>query len=201
MPGRSIADNARRHVRRRHILNVDLKDFFPSTSFRRVKTVLELEPFALTGPREELAFLIANLCCDAGRLPQGAPTSPTLTNVVCQRLDRRLTRLARQHHAVYSRYADDLTFSSNHAPLAEPFENELRVIIQDEGYRVNEKKLRRRSCYERQEVTGLIVNDKVNVRRRFIKDLRYRLHVWERFGLEKAQADFLNRSPRPLPGA
>ncbi|MCY7358589.1 MAG: reverse transcriptase family protein, partial [Rudanella sp.] len=117
--GKSIADNARPHVGRPYVYNLDLTDFFPSVDFHRVKACLKLPPFNLTGNREPLAFLIANLCCvqhpnDPKRafLPQGAPTSPIFSNVVCQQLDRRLTGLAKRFGATYTRYADDLTFSS-----------------------------------------------------------------------------------------
>ncbi|WP_456426993.1 reverse transcriptase domain-containing protein [Rhodocaloribacter sp.] len=198
VPGRSIVDNARVHAGRRYIYNVDLKDFFPNTSFRRVKTVLELEPFSFTGDREPLAFLIANLCCEnddkgKGALPQGAPTSPTLTNVVCQRLDRKLYRLARQNRAHYSRYADDLTFSSNDDIFTKDLQSQIKAIIREEGYEVNQKKVRLQSRHIRQEVTGLTVNVKPNVRRAYIKDVRYWLRTWRVFGYEKATADFIDR--------
>ena len=200
VPGRSIADNAALHVGRNWVLNLDLEGFFPSTSFRRVKTVLGLDPFAFRGEREELGFLIANLCCDGGALPQGAPTSPTLTNAVCQRLDRRLNRLARENRARYSRYAGDLTFSSNASELGEPFEEQVRSIIVDEGYAVNEAKVRRQSAYVRQEVTGLTVNDRLNVPRAFIDDIRFSLTLWEKHGYDQASAHFLDRNAHRYPG-
>ena len=118
VPGRSVRSNAEPHVGRRFVLNLDLKDFFPSTSEKRIVAVLQLPPFAL---RKPVAALVASLCCDQDSLPQGAPTSPLLTNAVCQRLDRRLRQLARGHYCTYTRYADDLTFSSNRPAFRKRF--------------------------------------------------------------------------------
>src|SRR5262249_40547001 len=91
--GRSIADNADRHLRRRHVLNVDLKDFFPSINFGRVRGLfisLKAAPAAAT--------VLAQICCHRGALPQGAPTSPVVSNMICARMDRQLLSLARKHH-------------------------------------------------------------------------------------------------------
>jgi hypothetical protein len=198
VPGKNIVENARLHTGRRYVYNVDLKDFFPSTSFRRVKTVLALSPFLLTEEREPLAFLIANLCCapnaeGQAALPQGAPTSPTLTNVVCQRLDRKLNRFAREHKTRYTRYADDLTFSSNDAVFDDTVCRQIEAIIEEEGYHINVKKVRIQSLHIRQEVTGLTVNKKPNVRREYVKDIRYWLRTWRVFGYEHAMADLFDR--------
>jgi RNA-directed DNA polymerase len=180
--GRSIVSNAILHVNKQYVFNVDLKDFFPSTPFRRVKTVLQLPPFNLIGNREPLGFLIANLCCNDNGLPQGAPTSPILTNIVCQRLDRKLLRFAWENKASYSRYADDITFSSNRNEFNAEFETGLTEIIINEGFKINPNKTRLQKFNRRQEVTGLIVNRKTNVKSDFIKQVRFWLYVWEKFG-------------------
>ncbi len=181
-----VRDNAARHVRKNYVYNIDLKDFFPSIAFRRVKTVLQLPPFNLS---DEISFLIANLCCEDGSLPQGAPTSPTLSNIVCQRLDRQLNALAKRFGASYSRYADDITFSSNHNVYQAEgdFLRELNRIIAAQRFQINTEKTRLQKQAFRQEVTGLVVNEKVNLQRRYIRQIRAMLSNWEKKGMEEAE--------------
>lgn len=189
--GKNVADNAHLHAARHYVFNTDLKNFFPSVDFRRVKTILQLEPFKLN---DDLAFLIANLCCYEGKLPQGAPTSPTLTNAICQKLDRKLSGLAKRFGAVYTRYADDITFSSMHSIYSKDgeFMQELHRIIENEKFTINEAKTRlQRSAY-RQEVTGIIVNETPNLSRQYIAKIRAMLHNWEKQGIEKASEIFLS---------
>ncbi len=199
LPGKSIVDNARPHVGRHYVYNLDLTDFFPSVDFHRVKACLKLPPFNLVNNREPLAFLIANLCCvkhpdepKRAFLPQGAPTSPILTNVICQQLDRRLTGVAKRFGATYTRYADDLTFSSFtnvYQPDGE-FCRELERIITDQRFVINVGKTRLQRPGYRQAVTGLVVNERVNVPRRFWRDVRALLHNWETLGYDEANNRF-----------
>ncbi|SNC77620.1 Reverse transcriptase (RNA-dependent DNA polymerase) [Hymenobacter gelipurpurascens] len=181
--GRSVLTNAQPHAGHRFVLNLDLRDFFPSTSIGRVVAVLQLPPFSLS---KEGAYLIANLCCDQGCLPQGAPTSPLLTNAVCQRLDRRLQQLATHHRCTYTRYADDLTFSCNRPVFRDRFHQELNTIITAEGYQQNEQKQRLQTPEIRQEVTGIVVNERPNVPREYVRQIRAMLHNWETRGYEAA---------------
>lgn len=185
VPGRSVLTNAQPHAGRRFVLNLDLENFFPSTAVGRVVKVLQLAPFRLSKP---VAHLVASLCCDRGSLPQGAPTSPLLTNVVCQRLDRRLRQLAARHRCTYTRYADDLTFSSNRPAFREDFHRELTAILTLEGYRQNEQKQRLQTPQQRQEVTGIVVNERPNVPREYVRQTRAMLHNWETKGYEAASA-------------
>jgi len=227
VPGRSVVDNASKHIRRNYVYNADLKDFFPSITRKRVKSALMHPPFSFGA---EAAHLLSGICCahaDLARngreihweirryrwegierkaedyptevpatLPQGAPSSPVLSNAVCIRLDRRLAGLARQYEATYSRYADDITFSSNHNVFQEgySFLKEFRRIIVDEGFTLNEAKLRLQEKGQRQEVTGLVVNSKVNVCRKYIRDIENLLYIWERYGVDAAYARFLKHS-------
>lgn len=183
--GRSILTNAQPHAGRRFVLNLDLKDFFTSTHYGRVESVLKLTPFSLS---PIVARLVANLCCDNGYLPQGAPTSPLLTNAVCQRLDRRLRQLAKRYQATYTRYADDLTFSSQRPVFREVFYAELQRILVEEGYRENPKKRRLQFPNDRQEVTGIVVNEFPNVPREYVRQIRAMLHNWETKGYDVATA-------------
>lgn len=192
---RSIVDNATPHVGKQFVFNVDLKDFFPSIQLHRVKAVLKLPPFSLIGERENLAFLIARLCCittaeNIGVLPQGAPTSPILSNIVCQKLDHRLSGLAKRYGVSYTRYADDITFSSDKSIFHKGFRRELRRIIEDQHFTINQAKVRLQGIGYRQEVTGLTVNEKVNVSKRYIREVRAMLHNWQKKGHEQAEQIF-----------
>lgn len=198
--GKSIVDNAKKHVGNNYVMNLDLQDFFHTFDRNRVKMGFMYEPFNLNGDKEPLAFLLSSLCSHPLEidgeiktvLPQGSPTSPTLTNILCKKLDRRLTGLANRFGAKYTRYADDITFSSPHNIYSdETFNQELkRIIEEDQKLIINPKKTRLQKAGYRQETSGLIVNDKVNVRRRYVKQIRMWLYYWEKYGYEKAEQIF-----------
>jgi len=201
--GKSIKLNAERHVRSRFILNIDLKDFFPSIHFGRVRGLLIGKPYFFGSDASRVA---ADLCCRDGVLPQGAPTSPILSNMICGKLDSELKVLAKKYNCVYTRYADDITFSTKirafPAPLAKiPTEtdntlrlgDELVAAIQANGFEVNEKKIRLTSRHQRHEVTGLTVNNFPNVQRRFVRQVRAMLNAWRTFGYDLAEKEFQTR--------
>jgi RNA-directed DNA polymerase len=210
VPEKSIVTNALAHRAANYVYNIDLKDFFPSIELHRVKACLKLPPFNLDGEKEPLAYRIANLCCTTieverkldgewskvlrSVLPQGAPTSPTLTNIVCQKLDHRLSGLAKRFNLIYTRYADDITFSSMHNVYQKDadFLNELNRIIEEQNFSVNHAKTRLQKNGFQKEVTGLVVNEKVNVRQRYIKQLRMWINYLERYGYTKAESLFRN---------
>lgn len=197
IPNRSVVTNAAMHVGKKYVYNIDIKDFFPSISFFRVWAVLsKVKPFLLDN---EVAGVIANLCCEDQCLPQGAPTSPMLSNVVCIRLDRKLYFLSKKMNFTYSRYADDITISSNEDIFSPEFRKTIFEIIEEEGFEINLKKerLQRNNVKdgdkvvrERQEVTGIIVNRRTNVPRSYIKNLRAALHNWEHQGYAKAASGY-----------
>jgi RNA-directed DNA polymerase len=208
IPGKSIVDNSKAHINKSFVYNIDLKDFFHSIELHRVKAVLKLDPFNLKNDKEYLAFLIANLCCTEidhkednitkspkkriAVLPQGAPTSPTITNIVSQKLDRRLTGLSKRFNCSYTRYADDITFSANYDAFKNrgDFRKELKRIIENEGFTLNKEKERKQYKSYKQEVTGLIVNEKVNLHRRYIKKVRMWIYYWEKYDYTKASLIF-----------
>jgi len=162
--------------------------------------------------RSTLANIFASLCCtemeverknETGEwekvkrnvLPQGAPTSPVITNIVCQKLDYLLTGVAKRFGLKYSRYADDITFSSMHN-VYQPdskFLKELHRIIAEQNFHIKESKTRLQKDGYRKEVTGLLVNEKANVQQRYIKQLRMWLYYWERYGYERASGFFLQQ--------
>ena len=213
IPERNIADGARQHVNMPYVLNIDLKDFFDTITFPRVKKVLSYPPFNLSSEREQLGYIITSLCCNSKEvtaidadgkeikesrncLPQGAPTSPILTNIVCRSLDRHLAGLAHRYHAHYTRYADDITFSCHYNIFKcdSEFIKEMHRIIEDEQHlTINGDKTRLQTPRQRQEVTGLIVNRKMNVPKHYVKQIRLWLHYWEVFGLELAQQYFIEQ--------
>lgn len=192
VPQKSIIDNADLHINKRFVYNIDLKDFFPSVPFGRIRTVLRYSPFKLHSSsnsnniigRGAVGLLITKLCCENGSLPQGAPTSPTLTNIVCYNLDKQLFRLAKQHFAIYSRYADDITFSSNRPVFNEEFRKKLIEIIETrEKFTINFAKERLQTSKKQQSVTGIVVNVKRNIDKTYKKDIRFCLMCWEKFGI------------------
>lgn len=206
--GRSVVTNAHVHKGQNYILNLDLKDFFPSIEQWRVWKRLQVKQML----PQQIASLIAGLCSMRVKreipdktkvntndqeflyiLPQGAPTSPILTNMICDSLDRRLAGLARRFGLHYTRYADDITFSSMHYVYSKngDFWKELVRIITDQGFTINDAKTRLQKRGSRQEVTGIIVSEKLNVTKKYVRDIRNILYIWEKYGVTAAMAKFL----------
>lgn len=174
---KSIVTNARIHRNKKYVLNIDLQDFFDSFHFGRVRGFFQKnKDFALP---IEVATVLAQLTCFEGRLPQGAPTSPIITNLLCQILDNRLLGIAKKYKLDYTRYADDLTFSTNDKTFVER-RNEFLCTIQKEiehaGFRVNENKTRLAYKDSQQKVTGLVVNEKVNVAQEYYRRTKSMAH-------------------------
>jgi len=196
---KSNVTNAIIHIDKNYIYTIDLKDFFPSIHQARFWKRLQLPPYHLNDTKIELANLISNLLFfqtpikeEKNFLPQGAPTSPIISNIICERLDRRLLGLAKRFNVKFTRYADDITFSSNYNVYQKDSEFiiELNRIIANENFEINPKKTRLQKKGYRQEVTGIVVNNKANVRRKYIKELRTYLFLIEKYELKKAQDIF-----------
>ena len=205
--GRSILTNATPHVGKAVIINLDLESFFPSITWRRVRSV-----FWRLGYSPCVATILALICTECPRqpvtydgkvyyvatgprgLPQGACTSPALSNQVARKLDKRLGGLSRKMGTTYTRYADDLTISGD-ATLNEKVGYVLarvRHISENEGFVVNEKKTRVLRKNTAQLVTGIVVNEKPSLRRETLRRMRAILHQATKEGLDKA-----NREERP----
>lgn len=180
----------------------------PQSTLNKLGIKSALEEF-LKSSRRDLAGLLASLCCTEieverkicdgvwekqrrSVLPQGAPTSPVVTNIVCQRLDFLLSGVAKRFGLRYSRYADDITFSSLHNVYQKDsdFLNELHRIVREQNFEIKDSKTRLQKEGYRQEVTGLVVNTVPNVPARYIKQLRMWLYYWETYGYEKANDYF-----------
>jgi RNA-directed DNA polymerase len=199
VPARSIVSNARLHTGRFAIVNFDIQDFFPTIHIGRVIGVFRNHPFEFG---EEAARVLAQICCrDDGVLPQGGAMSPLISNLVCRSLDNDLLTFAREHRLRYSRYADDLTFSSNVSAFPVELINldaagtiqpgaEVANIVSSHQFAIHTAKVKLRTRDRRQEVTGLTVNQFPNVPRRFIRKLDGALYAWRTFGYEAAQARY-----------
>lgn len=210
----NIAENAKPHTGKKHLLNIDLKDFFPSISASRVKSVFSSSYFNFN---EQIATALALLTTYEGKLPIGTPTSPVISNFVCIELDAALKEFCRKinnitfkpnnkplrkgkqfvlfetYNLTYSRYADDLTFSSD-LPISNDMLLDIIGIIQQHGFKINEKKLRLKSSNRKQTVTGLTVNEKVNVDRKLLKKVRAMLHDLTTNGINIATQRHFNLS-------
>ncbi|WP_198598630.1 reverse transcriptase domain-containing protein [Salinibacter altiplanensis] len=199
LPDRNIRTNAEQHVKQRFVFCVDLKDFFHEINYGRVWGLLQAVPYELP---EDVATVLAQICCHNNRLPQGAPTSPIVSNMLCAQLDSELLRLAESNKCIYTRYADDLTFSTSMRQFPDELATggedgnvkvgkELREVVDKNGFELNEDKTRLQHEDYRQMVTGLIVNEKVNVPREFVREIRAMLHAWKAHGYEAAEEEFL----------
>lgn len=187
---RSIITNARQHRHRRWVFNLDLEDFFPSINFGRVRGfLLKNRDFEL---HEDVATVVAQIACHENSLPQGSPCSPVISNLVAHLLDMRLVKLASEAGCTYSRYADDLTFSTNKkefpTDIAVPSGAEgaashlwlpgeaLQKLIERTGFLINAKKTHQMYRTSRQVVTGLVVNETINVRWEYRHNVRAMVH-------------------------
>ena len=194
---RTIITNARQHRHRRWVFNLDLEDFFPSINFGRVRGfLLKNRDFEL---HEDVATVIAQIACYENSLPQGSPCSPVISNLVAHLLDMRLVKLASAAGCTYSRYADDLTFSTN----KKEFPGDISVpsgtngtaahswlpgeavqkVIERTGFRINAEKTHMMYRTSRMDVTGLVVNKKINVRREYRHNVRAMVHNLVRTGM------------------
>jgi RNA-directed DNA polymerase len=201
VPGKNIVTNAKAHAGKRFVLNLDLADFFGTVNFGRVRGLFMNAPYNLPA---SVATVLAQICCHENKLPQGAPTSPIITNMLCAKMDSQLQRLAKECRATYTRYADDITFSTTlkefPEALAYAIETEdgdklllgdrLLGIIAENGFNINEKKVRLQIRGNHQEVTGLTTNEFPNVKRTYVRQIRAMLHAWAKFGLEAAEKEY-----------
>ncbi len=181
IPGKSIVENANQHLGQNYVLNLDLSDFFTSITANMVEhnlVKLGIAPLVARDIATICTYPVVNDHRVLNVVPQGAPTSPVISNICAMTLDNRLSGLARRFHLTYTRYADDITFSSNHNVYQKDgaFMAELNRIIAECQFTINPKKTRLQKRGSRQEVTGLTVGQKTNVSRKYIKNLRVLIH-------------------------
>jgi RNA-directed DNA polymerase len=193
---RNIVQHAKIHSHRKYVFSCDIEDFFPSIHFGRIIGLLTSKPYELNS---NIAKAIAQMTTFKSILPQGAPTSPIISNMISSHMDSELQNLAKENKCFYSRYADDITFSTNTSFFPEEIckkESEIIIgtklckIIEKHGFKLKESKNRLHPRNEMQCVTGLTVNEFPNVKRRFVRQIRAMLHAWEKYGLELCQKEF-----------
>ena len=178
-PGKGLLDNVAQHVGNPVVLALDLKDFFPSLRLHRIVRVLRELDF----PRAS-AVLLAKLCTLNGHLPQGAPTSPHLANLAMRTFDDRLSLLCRQENLAVTRYADDITISGDiDRNCAEYLLSVCRKLLKEIGLRINYRKVRILRRNARQEVTGVVVNEKPSAPRHVRRELRKKMYYLRRYGV------------------
>lgn len=194
----TIVTNAQNHVGRKYVINADIFRFFPSVKGEAVRNLFLRAPFEFD---IQLASAVALLCLYKNWLPTGAPTSPVISNLICLELDQELEALARAHGYVYTRYADDLSFSGDTHPEKDGklvdghgFRRELESSLGRHGFQLNRKKYRVQTKQSRQSVTGLTVNEKVNVPRKYQRRLRAIRHNIMVSGMLESSAIYYGRS-------
>ena len=215
---RSIVSNSRQHLRKKWVLNLDLRDYFETIHFGRITGRLRAPPYNY---KDRIADFIAHVACyethkvidgetkKTSVLMPGGALSPLLSNIVSDRLDSELSRYCRQFGCSYTRYADDITISSNRnrfpgriARFDDPDDrrslalaDELQDIIEKNGFQINHKKTRLQTQQMRQEVTGLVVNASSNVKRNFVRQIRAMLYDWKENGLSAATEKHFAQRP------
>jgi len=200
--GRSIVTNAKRHANKGYVLNLDLKDFFPSINFGRVRGMFMAVPYERP---PKVATVLAQIACHDNQLPQGAPTSTTVANMLCAKMDAQMQRLAKRAKSTYTRYVDDITFSTTlkrfpeelasvnydaDPPVLIGLSSPLSSIVEENGFTIHPDKVRLQLENQHQEVTGLTVNEFPNVNRKYVRQIRAMLHAWRKFGLKSAEEEF-----------
>jgi RNA-directed DNA polymerase len=168
--GRSAVQNAEHHLGAKHVLNVDIRQFFPSITIDQVHAI-----FRSLGYKDDVAGMLSELCCLDGHVPQGAPTSPAIANLVLREMDIELSVLAERAGHRYSRYADDLTFSSQ-SWIEREFLNLVEKAVQGAGFELKPEKTRLSGSEGRMEVTGVVINEKPQPTRVWRKRARATLH-------------------------
>jgi len=197
--GRSVITNATVHVKKKLLLNIDILDFFPSINFGRVRGLFMAKPYNLP---PEVATILAQLCCHKNQLPQGAPTSPIISNLICSKLDTDMQRFAGKYRCSYTRYVDDISLSTNKNSFSDDIVvkkngtitagEKLEKVIKSNGFELNMNKIRLQKFNSRQSVTGLIVNEFPNIKRKYVRQIRGMLHSLAKYGPKKTEAEFQN---------
>ncbi|WP_441280808.1 reverse transcriptase domain-containing protein [Tardiphaga sp. 862_B3_N1_1] len=194
--GHSVKTNATAHLRSKFVMNLDIQGFFPAITEGRVAGLMNA-----LGIDGRVAEILARICCNEGVLPQGAPSSPVISNMICFRMDKELQRIAKESRCIYTRYVDDITFSS-YQPLTLLFEgppppagtfspdllkDRLRSAFLTNGFAINPQKVHYADKHSRRTVTGLKINELLNVDRKYVRNIRAALFVVEKQGAAAAQ--------------
>ncbi len=175
--GRGLRDLARPHTGHETLIHLDLADFFSHVTEQMVFESLLKE----TGYPKTVAGFLSRLCCYKGRLPQGACTSPALSNICFKDCDTALAALAQKHHTIYTRYSDDLYFSGNGVD-ATALIREAKELLASHGFAIRSDKTKILGKHQCQKVTALVVNEKLQVTRDYRRQLRQEVYYVKQFG-------------------
>jgi retron-type reverse transcriptase len=176
VPGKSTISNARVHVGNEFVAKLDMRDFFPTITAQRVYGL-----FRSFGYNKSISFTLTKVCTYNGSLPQGAPTSPYISNLICRKLDYRISTLCKKNNLNFSRYADDITISGGRkVKKVLPI---IKDIIKNEGFSINDEKTKILHNSHKQKVTGVVVNQKVSIPKSFYRNLRQELYYMNKFGV------------------
>ena len=181
-PGAAIRENAAVHLHQPGILKLDIENFFPSILFPDVlSSCFSSQRFSVP-----MGTLLTNLCCYQGYLPQGAPTSPAISNLVLYHFDVWIGQWCGQQHIRYTRYCDDLTFSGDFD--AALVQGRVEGYLQTMGFMLNQKKTRWMTAHQQQMVTGVVVNEKMQVSRAYRRNLRQEIYYCRKYGVQSQAA-------------
>lgn len=197
VPGKNVANNAQQHIGKASLLNIDLEDFFPSISSARVHGLFKKH----YGFPDDVVNILTNIVCEGGSLPQGAPSSPIISNIICHPMDKALIAFASRHKSTYTRYADDLVFSTTSRHKSgeiydqslegvEAVSSEILSIVAANGFKVNSAKVHIANRGTRQQVNGIVVNKKCNLPRSEYRALRVLFDNWGKHGTEDAARNY-----------
>lgn len=176
--GYNLVDNAIKHVNKKMILKLDIKNFFDNISFTKVFDVCFNEDFFPVS----MGMLLTNLCCFNNKLPQGAPTSGYISNLVLRNFDIKIDKYCKENKINYSRYADDLTFSGDFD--AQKLIKIVNDLLKPEGFVLNDKKTKIIYKNQRQRVTGIVVNEKLSITKKYKKRIRQEIYYIYKYGLD-----------------
>lgn len=180
VPHRSIIDNAKWHKGKKTVICMDLEDFFPSVDRKQVYYV-----FSGLGYGNDVSGILAHLCTYDGALPQGAPTSPMLSNLVMARIDKMIYNFCVGNGITYTRYADDLTFSFNRKFDYGLLIGYVTMVMDKAGYAINHEKTKVYHRNQSQNVTGIVVNEHLQVGKKYRKKIRQEIYYLQHFGLSE----------------
>lgn len=177
-PGTAVTENAKPHVGAKEILKLDIRNFFDSITYLQVYR----NAFPAVYYPPPIRTMLANLCCCRDSLPQGAPTSPAISNLVMRPFDEYMGAWCRERGIRYTRYCDDMTFSGEFD--RREVKNKARGFLAAYGFELNETKTRLQKAHQRQTVTGIVVNEKPQVSREYRRKLRAEVYYCGKFGVE-----------------
>lgn len=207
--GKSIVSNARNHIKSSLVLKIDLENFFPSIHFGRVRGLFLYGPFNFSS---EIATVLARLCCYNGSLPQGSPTSPIISNMICSSMDKSLYILAKKNNCRYTRYSDDITFSTKNDAFKDTIvsteytdegfniflgDSLVKIIEKENRLKINQTKTSCKKHRFRQKVTGIVINEKANVKSQLSRQIRSMLHAWDKFGYKLSERKYYSEFYKP----